>query len=163
LIKHIKNSTEDGIEVGGRRIQTLFYADDIVLIAEYRYALQHLMDLVTQYAEQWRFDLNQAKSAVVVFGRKRAPRNITWKLGGGEVRQLTRYKYLGVELTRTLDWSPHVKKSLARAKKNVAQIMAMGVSGGFLSPKLADHLWKSLAAQWSTSAAKYGGMSKVLT
>ena len=102
------------------------------------------MNLVTQYAKLWRFDLNQSKSAVLVFGKKRAPRNLTWRLGGGTIRQLTRYKYLGIELTRTLDWSPHIKNSIARAKRSLTQVMAMGVTGGFLSPKLASHLWSSL-------------------
>ena len=84
LIKYIKKKSKKGFVFDGVQIQTLFYADDIVLFAEDRYTLQYLMDLVTRYAKKWRFDINRIKSAVVVFGKKRAPRNIVWRLGDGE-------------------------------------------------------------------------------
>ena len=57
-------------EKEGQIINSLLYADDIVLMAENRYQLQE-MYVVAAYAP-WRFEL---KSEVGVFGTKRAPRN----------------------------------------------------------------------------------------
>ena len=70
------------------------YADDIVLMAENRYQLQEMLDVVAAYAKKWRFELNPKKSEVVVFGLKRAPRGIKWKLGEHNIKQVAQYKYL---------------------------------------------------------------------
>ena len=109
------NKLNKGVEIEeGQRINSLLYADDIVLMAENRYQLQEMLDVVAAYAKKWRFELNPKKSEVVVFGLKRAPRNIGWKLGENDIKQVTQYKYLGIELTRTLRWAPYFKRILAK-------------------------------------------------
>ncbi len=50
----------------GRRVPLLLYADDIVLLARTEAELQAMLDVVTVYARQWRFQLNHKKSNVVV-------------------------------------------------------------------------------------------------
>jgi hypothetical protein len=145
LVKEI-NAMNLGIEIeeGGKTVSSLLYADDIVLMADDRYALQQMLDKVAEYAKKWRFELNPKKSEVVVFGQKYAPRSIKWRLGQHVIKQVTQYKYLGIELTRTLNWSPYLKRVLAKAKRNMTQAMAMGISGGFMTPRLANIIWTSL-------------------
>ena len=69
------NEKGKGIDVGGRRVRLLMYADDIVLLAESARDLQNMLDVVTAYSKRWRFRLNpkKGKSEVMIFGRK--PRN----------------------------------------------------------------------------------------
>jgi len=98
-------------------VSALFYADDIVLMAEDRYSLQQMLNTVADYAKKWRFELNPKKSEVVVFGQKYAPRKVEWKLGQHVIKQVTQYKYLGIELTRTLQWRPYLKKESTRKSK----------------------------------------------
>ena len=126
------NALELGVEISERNqeLSTLLYADDVVLITDSRKKLQRLLDTVTEYARKWRFELNPKKSEVVVFGVKHAPRNIEWRLGQHIIKQSTQYKYLGIELTRTLRWRPYIRRVLAKAKRNMTQALAMGVSGG---------------------------------
>ena len=145
LIKEI-NSKNKGIEIeeGGKIVSALLYADDIVLMTNDRYALQELLDVVANYARKWRFELNPKKSEVVVFGQKYPPRNVEWKLGESTIKQVTQYKYLGIELTRKLSWSPYLQRILAKARKNMTQALAMGISGGFMTIRLANIIWMSL-------------------
>ena len=144
LVRELKN-LDMGVEIEeGKLINALLYADDIVLMAENRYALQHMLNVVANYAKKWRFELNPKKSEVVVFGLKRAPRGINWKLGDNIIKQVTHYKYLGIELTRTLRWAPYFKRVLAKAKRNMTQALAMGIRGGFMSMRLAKIIWTSL-------------------
>ena len=63
-----------------------------------------------------------------------------WK----DIKQVNQYKYLGIELTRTLRWKPYINRILAKAKRNMTQALAMGVSGGFMSVRLACIVWMSL-------------------
>jgi hypothetical protein len=145
LVKEL-NELNIGVEIEkeGKTLSSLLYADDIVLIADDRYNLQTMLNTVTKYAKKWRFELNPKKSEVVVFGQKYAPRNIKWKLGDKIIKQVTQYKYLGIELNRKLNWSPYLKRVLGKARRNMTRSMAMGIKGGFLTPRLANILWMSL-------------------
>ena len=116
----------------------------ILLLADNRYALQAMLDKVAEYAKKWRFELNPKKSEVVVFGLRYAPRGIEWKLGEHVIKQVSQYKYLGIELTRGLSWRPYRKRRISKAKRNMTQVLAMGVSGGFMSSRLANIVWMSL-------------------
>src|SRR4051812_7729491 len=89
-------------------------------------------------------DLNSKKSQVVVFGKRQPPRTVKWRLGESEIQQVSQYKYLGIELTRTLRWNTYVKRILLKAKRNMTQALAMGTSGGFLTTRLANIIWMSL-------------------
>ena len=55
------NEVGKGVEVGGRQVRLLMYADDIVLLAESAEDLQRMLDVVTAYSTQWRFRLNPKK------------------------------------------------------------------------------------------------------
>ena len=125
-------------------LNALLYADDIVLMAEDRHSLQRMLNVVAKYAKAWRFELNPRKSQVVVFGMRYPPRFVKWTLGEHVIQQVDQYKYLGVELTRTLRWKPYLQRVLAKAHRNMTQSMAMGVSGGFLTPRLANVIWMTL-------------------
>lgn len=144
LVKELK-ALGRGIEIeNGRKLCCLLYADDIVLIAESKQNLQRMLDKVSEYAKKWRFELNPSKSQVVVFGKRQPPRTVKWRLGDNEIQQVSQYKYLGIELTRTLRWNVYVKRILAKAKRNMTQALAMGISGGFMNVRLANIIWMSL-------------------
>ena len=65
--------------------------DDIVLLARSAVELQAMLDVVTVYAQQWRFELNHRKSNVVVMGtsaQKLQSASSGWVLGVGNLRWL---------------------------------------------------------------------------
>src|SRR3954447_6023833 len=55
------NDVGEGVEIGGRQVRLLMYADDIVLLADSPEDLQRMLDVVTAYSTQWRFRLNPKK------------------------------------------------------------------------------------------------------
>ena len=80
-----------GVWVLGRRVPLVPYADDIVLLARSAVELQAMLDVVTVYAQQWRFELNHRKSNVVVMGtsaQKLQSASSGWILGVGNLRWL---------------------------------------------------------------------------
>ena len=70
LIEKLRE-TRIGIKLEEGRINALFYADDIIFIAETRKELQELMNIVTDYCKKWRCEINRSKSQVVIYGPKR--------------------------------------------------------------------------------------------
>src|SRR4051812_28874417 len=84
------------------------------------------------------------KSQVVVFGMRQPPRNVRWRLGASVIEQVGQYKYLGIELTRTLRWNVYLKRIVGKARRNMIQALAMGVRGGYMSTRLSNIIWMSL-------------------
>jgi hypothetical protein len=70
LIKKIRKSGL-GVKISeNETLETLFFADDIVLFTNNRYDLQKLLKIVHKYSKKWRFEINVKKSSVVMFGMR---------------------------------------------------------------------------------------------
>merc|ERR1712228_881650 len=120
LIEELK-ATKLGIDIGGEKVNALFYADDIILITEKREELQKLMNVVTEYSRKWRCQINRSKSQIVIYGPKRLikkeEQERKWFLGGGEIERKLEYKYLGLEIQNSKRWNAYKERILRKAKK----------------------------------------------
>ena len=145
LAKEINKKTT-GINVGGRRVRLLLYADDIVLLAESQRDLQRMLDVVTEYSRQWRFRVNpkKGKSEVMLFGRKPRNKDRKWWLAGVEIGETSMYKYLGIELRSGLSFAHYKTKIIAEARKRMMLVWAMGMSEGVLGVADCVRAWQAL-------------------
>ena len=118
------------MEVGGRQVRLLMYADDIVLLAESAEDLQRMLDVVTAYSTQWRFRLNpkKGKSEVMLFGRKPRNKNRKWKLAGEEIGE----QVFRIEPKSGLSFKYYKDKIVAEARKRMMLVWAMGIREGML-------------------------------
>ena len=57
-----------GVEVYGRLVPLLLYADDIVLLAKDSAELKRMLLVAAAYARTWRFSFNAKKCGIVAFG-----------------------------------------------------------------------------------------------
>ena len=83
------------------RLVPLLYADDIVLLASTADMMQLMLQVVSEYAHQWRFEANHGKSNVMVIGPRRirqAARQRQWHLYGEVIQVVDEYRYLGAEV-----------------------------------------------------------------
>ena len=134
-----------GIDISENiHLNILLYADDIVLISDKAKRLQKMLNLVTEYARKWRFEMNRKKSQVVSFCKKPRSNHPTWKLGGGTLSTVTCYKYLGIELTKTLNWRTYLKRITKKARRNMTKSFAMGIRTGHMSVGMSNNLWQTL-------------------
>ena len=132
-----------GIEVGGRKIAILMYADDIVITTDSQADLMKGMEIATKWGRKWRCSYNQKKSQVVVFGQRKL-KEVEWRLGGEQIDQVPNYKYLGLDLKGNLSWKKHRERLLSKARKNMTIAWAMGIQSGHLSVVAAKNVWKTL-------------------
>lgn len=110
-----------GITVIGRKICGLWYADDIVLLAESADELQAMLSCVDDYCFKWRCSANAKKSGVMVVGG--APENLPiFSLNGEQVPIVFRYKYLGVLFNNDWNWHDHIDYILLRTEKAVKSL-----------------------------------------
>ena len=128
----------------GVRFPCQLYADDVVLPADSVLDLQTALDAVSEWGRKWRFTfgISPTKSAVMIFGpRSRVP-SCAVTLAGSLLPVVNEYTYLGVVLTPSLTWLPHVRHLISRGNRLFAQCVAWCCSGR-LSVHFAAFLFRS--------------------
>ncbi len=101
------------------------YADDTTVMVQYSspkmitHRLQANINRLQDWYDKWRIDVNPAKSVAVLFSRSK-----NRKSASGVVTMYDQVipwqntaKYLGVTLDKRLTWIPHIKNTLAKARK----------------------------------------------
>ena len=112
----------------GRRVTFMFYADDLVLLAESQRALQSMLDTLHAYSTRKGLTVNAAKSQVVVFNSRQggpppAPASV-FKYNGERLAVEPHFKYLGLVFHRRLcmssmqePWARALLGSCMRARR----------------------------------------------
>ena len=139
-----------GVDVFGRRVSILLYADDIVLVAESAEELQRMLDATGQYAREWQFRFNTkpGKSDVVICGTKQQCSEAVpeFCLGEGVLRVSPQYKYLGVEMGKIGRgaWATYLERALGKADFAMRQLVHCVTGRSQLRLTTTAHLFKTL-------------------
>lgn len=73
-----------GVKLGGRKIYTLAYADDIAIMAEDEEGMKGIIGKLEKYLEKKGMELNVGKTKIM---RCRKGRKIGWRWKGREVEE----------------------------------------------------------------------------
>ena len=113
------NANNKGIGCGEVNISALFYADDIVVIAESAKDLQFQLDTINDWCSKWRMELNQSKTKIIHFRPRTTTQTVyKFKCGDLDIDYCSKYKYLGLYFNPHMDEKEIVKdvaKSATRA------------------------------------------------
>ena len=83
--------------IGGQIIQTVKYADDLVLMAKEETVLQGMTDKLTEIGRCYGMEMNVGKTKVMRISRQPSP--VTIKIDQKQLENLGCFKYLGSILT----------------------------------------------------------------
>jgi len=139
-----------GVDVFGRQVGILLYADDIVLIADSPEQLQNMLACTELYARQWQFRFNTkpGKSDVVICGTEAqcAGPFPEFRLGEGVLNVSKQYKYLGVEmgLIGRGSWSAYLDRAIGKAQFAANQLAYSVTGRSPLQMSTSVHLFKAL-------------------
>ena len=106
-----------GVRVGGDRVRSLEYADDIVVVAEEEEGLREMMRVLMGYLEGKKLELSANKSKVMVFkkgGGKEKER--IWWWGEEKIEEVKEYNYLGYVIERGGEDRGQVRERVRRAR-----------------------------------------------
>ena len=98
------NKSSVGCLIGGRKINHIVYADDIVLISPSGKDLRTLLDICEEYAISHLIKFNTVKSKILIV-RSPSYSKLTFPkfhLAGSDLEEVTEYKYLGHFITNNL-------------------------------------------------------------
>lgn len=76
------------------------YADDIVLLANNREAIQDMMSTFKRFLAERKLELCTKKTKLLVSDRKGKEKKEVWKWGKEGIEEVQEFKYLGFTLDR---------------------------------------------------------------
>ena len=113
-----------GIVINDRHISMLLYADDIVILAESEANLQKMLDAAAEWCSKWLLEINDKKSQIMHFRRKRNKRSdFNFSMGDSALQYTENYEYLGVYFNEHLDFNSHYEMVSASGKRALGSLV----------------------------------------
>ena len=104
--------TQAGIEIAGRNINNLRYADDTILMAESEEELKSLLMKVKEESEKVGLKLNIQKTNIMASGP-----TTSWEIDGETVATVSDFIFLGSKITTDGDCIHELKTRLLLGRK----------------------------------------------
>jgi len=119
-----------GAELRGRKIYSLAYADDVVLLAEKEEELRSMIERLEGYLDRKRLELNVRKTKIMRCKRGGGRSSkVTWRWKGEVIEEVKEFKYLGYTLQKNGGQEAHIKDRVRRgdgAAARMEQIWELG-------------------------------------
>ncbi|KAI8507539.1 hypothetical protein Bbelb_149190 [Branchiostoma belcheri] len=122
-----------GVNISGRTVNNLRFADDIALIATSPERLQELLDLVNTVSLQYRLEISTKKTKVMAATKQ--PTVLRIFCQGVQLEQVSTFKYLGAIIDETAGSSREVSARLGAARTALSSL---------------DVIWKDRVLKMST-------------
>jgi hypothetical protein len=133
-----------GVKLDGEEVNSLWYADDGVLLADGRDALQRSLEALACYCDRWRLCVNVKKTKTMAFrfsaDQAHQPRPVfTYK--GAAIEAVSEFCYLGVPVSEDGEWRQAVVHRLAMARRALG-MWSRRCTALMLRPDTAAHIFK---------------------
>jgi hypothetical protein len=120
--------TCEGIRVGDAKICSLFFADDIILIARTEKDLQHQLSQLQEMVGRSKLDINVSKSMIMRVSHSKADTSDSpeWQLHrlgdkpGYCIKEGNEYKYLGIKIGKSSGFKVFRNEKIKKTRMKVA-------------------------------------------
>jgi len=126
LDKYLAKRNIGGIRVGNERIWSLAYADDIVLLAKNKTALQDMMDTLKKFLKDRKLELCIEKTKLIIFNSKGKNKWERVKWRNKEIETVTKFKYLGFTFNRKCDYTDHIRDICRKGRIAANRVWGLG-------------------------------------
>ena len=91
------------LKINGWKVNSLSYADDLVLLSESESGLQNTLSKLENYCNTWGLKVNIKKTKVVIFNKpfNRNIKNLSFQIDNNKIEITNTYCYLGVDISNT--------------------------------------------------------------
>lgn len=121
----LRKRGKGGIEVGGERLYSLQYADDIVLLAGEESGMRLMIGEVKKYLEEKEMEVSVGETKIMKFGRgKRGKKRWMWR--GREIEKVDEFKYLGYVFRRNGGQEGQVRDRVRKAGGALRSVWGIG-------------------------------------
>ena len=134
--------------IGGQIVQTVKYADNLVLMAKVETVLQGMTDKLTEIGRRYDTEMNVEKTKAMRISRQPSP--VTIMIHHNQLENVKRFKYFGSLLTNDGRCTCEIKSRIAMAKATFNKKKTLFTS------TLDLNLRKKLVKYYIWSMALYG-------
>ena len=106
------DEAQAGINMAGRNIKTLKYADDTTLMTESEAELKSLLVKLKQECKKVGWKLNIQKTMIMASGAI-----TSWQIDGGKVKTVAIFTFLGSKIIVDSDCNHEIKRCLLLGRK----------------------------------------------
>ncbi|XP_071572354.1 uncharacterized protein [Temnothorax nylanderi] len=125
--EYIKKGGWGGVNLGGEKIYTLMYADDIALLAEEEQDMRAMISRLEGYLDRKGLTLSIEKSKIMRFrkggGRKK---KCDWRWKGKKLEEVKEFKYLGYTLKENGGQEAHIRERRRKAARVMREVWGIG-------------------------------------
>ena len=123
------DEAQAGIQIAGRNINNLRYADDTTLMAESEEELKSLLRKVKEESEKVGLELNIQKTKIMASGPI-----TSWQIDGETVEIVADFIFWGSKITADGDCSHEIKRCLLRGRKAMTNLDSILKSRDIILP-----------------------------
>ena len=107
----------------GTKINSLLYADDLIILSRSKIGLQNCLNALSSYCETWMLKINPKKTKIMIFQKRpRKSVDTNFKIGTETIQIVQEYTYLGTRLTPTGNFTlaqEHLKEKALHAFSSI--------------------------------------------
>ena len=149
-----------GVKIGNKTVSILLYADDIVLISDSEKSLQDMLNTINSWCQKWQLSVYCSKTQVIHF-RKLSDKEteFEFKLGEKCIEKVQKYRYLGVELNSTLNFTETVETLANASSRSMGGLIHKHFKINGLQPRVFKEIYEATACKiMDYGAAVWGGL-----
>jgi len=144
MIRMLKKS-KDSIAISDINISNPAFADDISIATIYKKSLQRQFNIAFNYSQDWRFEFNAAKSAILIFGTD-SDHQRTVLLGDSPVAVVDSCPHMGVSISSTTaSFHEFVRDRCSSGKRAFFAIHGIGSKSCPVIPTIGSKLYWSIS------------------
>ena len=158
FLSRAENSQSFGADV----VHALLYADDLVLVAETQEDLQTQLDILKDFTDDIKMEVNIGKTKVMVLrkNKRKSHSQKTWFLGEQELQECDSYKYLGVTIKSNDSFNEHIENINLKAGKAYYSLISKCKDFNGLQPRLFLYLFDQTIIPILTYASEIWGFDE---
>jgi hypothetical protein len=120
---HERNrSRENSVTLNSTEFSCLLYADDLVLLASNPKSLQHNINILNNYCNEWHLKVNLKKTKIVTFSNSGRKCKHLFQYDDSVIENASNYNYLGIKLTSSGTFTYGQKELVSKARKAAFRI-----------------------------------------
>lgn len=105
------------VKIGEKYINCLLYADDVVFVSKSKDGLQNCLNALKQFSEEWKLQINQQKTKVMIFNKRGKIFNEEFMYGDIPIMCTAAYTYLGLQLNLAGNFGDAITNICNKASK----------------------------------------------
>ena len=147
-LSNLLDNTGKGIIINDKNVTHLFYADDLVIIADSPENLHYQLNILHNWCDSNKMTINTGKTKIMHFRNPSMTQStFTFTCGDVQLGLVDKYRYLGLTLNNTLDYNITVKYVAQASTRALGLLISKFRSIGGLSYDVYTKLYDTLV--WS--------------